>query len=225
MDRIVISDSGFPLDNETIRRMQDSYNGMFEGVATSLGNNVILSGVDLVNGNRTDGWIVYENELLPFIGGVDTDRFKIVEIQTDVFYDNGDAQPLPAYLKRYATVSSTTPNLDINILKRINTLEQSASSRVNGIVQSSDSLGETFYGNILNFELLNDPALGDYFKVTIENQLSDYVPIVVNSSNGNPEAFNDFIINNITVNSFDIWVSDLDTSGEFFVSFNIQIIV
>jgi hypothetical protein len=60
---------GFPLEQDTLNYMQSSYDAAFQAVAMLCGNKTILSGVVNTAGVVSDGWISYNNELLPFIGG------------------------------------------------------------------------------------------------------------------------------------------------------------
>lgn len=60
---------GFPLDQQALEFMQASYKDIATGLSTLTGGNVILSGCVVTGGAVTTGWIVWNGELLPFMGG------------------------------------------------------------------------------------------------------------------------------------------------------------
>lgn len=85
---------GFPLTQERLQFMQEAYSGIDSNMVKIIGNNVIISGVvitDLKIGyNVSDGWIIYNNELLPFIGGNGlTLKFNIVSTSTPLLFQDG----------------------------------------------------------------------------------------------------------------------------------------
>lgn len=61
---------GNAIDQDSFSFMQDSYRGAFAAIAKMIGNNVIITGMNVVGGNISDGWLVYNGELMPFVGGV-----------------------------------------------------------------------------------------------------------------------------------------------------------
>lgn len=74
---------GFPGTQYTLDFMQQSYRDAINGLAKLAGANVIVTGVENVNGTVTDGWIVYGGELLPFKGGLLQSTFIITETTED----------------------------------------------------------------------------------------------------------------------------------------------
>lgn len=60
---------GFPLEQDTLEFMQSSYRGAISALAQLTGNKVIVKGVETIGTNVTDGWIVVDGELIPFVGG------------------------------------------------------------------------------------------------------------------------------------------------------------
>lgn len=61
---------GMPFTQYTLKYMQDSYRGAFAAMAKMIGDNAILYGCVVTGANVSSGWISYNGELLPFIGGV-----------------------------------------------------------------------------------------------------------------------------------------------------------
>src|ERR1035437_1049766 len=63
------NNGGFPLTQYTLNLMQGSYRKAFMAFAGFVGDKVIVSGMDEVGGNVTNGWLSYGGELIPFVGG------------------------------------------------------------------------------------------------------------------------------------------------------------
>jgi hypothetical protein len=60
---------GFPLTQDVIDFMQQSYRASISALAKMCGDKVIITGVDVAGNNVSDGWIVFNGELMPFVGG------------------------------------------------------------------------------------------------------------------------------------------------------------
>lgn len=80
---------GFPLEQDTLKFMQDSYDAAFQAVAKLCGDKTILSGVVVTGGNVSSGWISYNNELVPFIGGALGAQVVIAETSTSATFEDG----------------------------------------------------------------------------------------------------------------------------------------
>lgn len=83
---------GFGLTNEVLDFLQTSYRSAFSAVSTLFGNKVIFSGcvVDEINNTVTDGWISYNGEMIPFVGGFLAAQVQIQVITGSVkFKDTG----------------------------------------------------------------------------------------------------------------------------------------
>lgn len=81
---------GFPFDQQTLEFMQLNTKDVALGLASVFGPYVILSGVAVSGPNYTDGWVLYNGELLPFSGGTVQTKIKVVEvIGTAEFEDAG----------------------------------------------------------------------------------------------------------------------------------------
>lgn len=79
---------GFPATQYTLDYMQTAYREAITGLAQIAGTNVIVTGVKNENGIVSDGWIVWEGELLPFKGGLLQDTFIIDEITESRRYND-----------------------------------------------------------------------------------------------------------------------------------------
>ena len=80
---------GFPLTQEVLAFMQESYSDLSNVIAGLIGTNCIVAGVNTVGTTLTPGWIVYNNELLPFVGGTKSDYFRVVEEAIQLQFEDG----------------------------------------------------------------------------------------------------------------------------------------
>ena len=70
---------GNPIDQDSFALMQSSYRDAFGALATFIGNNVIISGMIVVGANISNGWLVYNGQLIPFTGGALGDGSIIIQ--------------------------------------------------------------------------------------------------------------------------------------------------
>lgn len=80
---------GFPLTQNTMAFIQDSYNDVLEAVSRIAGQYVIISGLTQTSPNvYTNGWITINGEIIPFEGGLGQTNVSIVESGgTETFRD------------------------------------------------------------------------------------------------------------------------------------------
>lgn len=97
---------GFPLEQDSLQFMQESYRGAFAAIAQLCGNKTILYGVESVGGNITDGWIAYNGELIPFIGGVAAADVVITETPAAAQATFEDGTDRDVYFTKVATVGA-----------------------------------------------------------------------------------------------------------------------
>lgn len=158
MDRLIISDTGFPLDLKALRFMRNFYEGFIETLGTALGDNVIINGVEDDGTNITSGWIIHDGEIMPFQGGASQSHYRIVETIEQVFYDNNAATTaasnLPAFKVRIALPSASSSDFPISGLKRIKQQDELLSIVRTGRVQvyrtSPTQLATTFFDDVTN---------------------------------------------------------------------------
>lgn len=79
---------GYPLDQDSLKFMQDSYRGALGAIASLCGNKTILYGVEVSVGNVSAGWISYNGELLPFIGGSYAAQVVIEETVVPLIFED-----------------------------------------------------------------------------------------------------------------------------------------
>ena len=111
--------NGFPFGQKMAKFMQDASGDMFTALAKLIGDKVILSGVQVIGGNVTSGWISYNGEIIKFIGGAAGPDVVIVETTDDALFQ--DAVTRPVYKTRTATIGSPG-EFAFADLKRLDTL-------------------------------------------------------------------------------------------------------
>lgn len=112
---------GFPGTQKTLSFMQDSYTTALAGMAALCGDKVIVSGVKVIGAFITAGWIVYNGELIPFLGGGNSANVIIEETSELVTFQDNSSRSV--YFKKTARpgLPGTFPFSD---LKRLNTLQE-----------------------------------------------------------------------------------------------------
>lgn len=100
---------GLPLTQERLDFLQQSYLAAFQAIAKLCGDKTILHGVVNDGGVVSDGWISYDGELLPFVGGAHDTGVVIVETATPFTF--ADATSHDVEFTRYATCG-TPPDFD-----------------------------------------------------------------------------------------------------------------
>lgn len=111
MNKLVVEGSGFPATNQTWRFLRDMINDVHQ--LTKLGGtSYILEGVVLQNNAVSDGFLVLDGELIPFVGGALPDggdpQIMIVEaIETTTYLEDLNADGVgdekDTYFTRHAT--------------------------------------------------------------------------------------------------------------------------
>lgn len=203
MDKLIISGEGFPGTNEFLQFMDNAHGNPIAGMARAFGSNVIVSGMySLVEVNGTpvpsDGWLVYNGELLPFVGGQpQAEKVAIIEEITESGYDTngtGDFTNVqPVWKKRYCTFGTlATPGAVAEFswtsLTRIDSVEtlgnrlrilRKGSMFVDNIALYGEEF-TTVTGNFTNVETSVPPSY-DYTIVTISfSEIEgEYIPIIV----------------------------------------------
>jgi hypothetical protein len=111
--RIVTSATGFPVNNHTWRFIQQAWREPLEAIAQNAGDKTIVAGLmpTLFNLNGTvaaygNGYVSYNGEILPFVGGAPGITVTLVEETVNGNYDadidnDGQQDNLPQYITRY----------------------------------------------------------------------------------------------------------------------------
>jgi hypothetical protein len=88
-----------------LQKVQAAYTEGFIAMAQLVGNNTIISGMQVTGGNITDGYVVINGEVLRFVGGSLSSHIAIVEQPTAVVFDDNSSHDVE--FVRYATSALT----------------------------------------------------------------------------------------------------------------------
>lgn len=112
---------GYPLAQEDLDWLQQSYRGAFAAMADLIGDKVIIAGMAESGGTVSAGWISMGSELVPFAGGaIGAGQFIIEETKTSLTFQDGITKEV--IIERVARFS--TPGVyNYADLKRIGTLK------------------------------------------------------------------------------------------------------
>ena len=83
---------GFPISQNTLAFLQQSYRDAFAALAAYFGDFVILSGVTDLGANYSDGWVCINGELVPFIGGTKASNIVITETVVGKLFADGSTK-------------------------------------------------------------------------------------------------------------------------------------
>ena len=106
-NKLIVSATGFPGTNKTLRFIQDAFREPLGALAQMAGDKTIITGVVNTAGVVSNGFISYNGEIIPFVGGSYANTVTIIEVFENVNY-NTDANDdtvldsLPAYRTIYA---------------------------------------------------------------------------------------------------------------------------
>jgi microcystin-dependent protein len=119
-------EGGYPLTQNDMSFLQNSYNLLFGAIARNLGDFLIMSGVTATAPNTySAGWIAINGEILPFSGGVNLG--DIVVTQTSVTKTFSDGSINQVLFTRVASFGNSGGGIAFTSFKRI-TLETLSSS-------------------------------------------------------------------------------------------------
>ncbi|MCL1941933.1 MAG: hypothetical protein FWF54_00040 [Candidatus Azobacteroides sp.] len=108
MDRIDFTQpGGFPLMQDTLAWMQDSYTGPLSGLAQLCGENVIVSGCEKQGNGITEGWLAVKidgkYELVPmFEAGYTPTVISVTDKSESLWFKDG-TEKKRIWVKKYAT--------------------------------------------------------------------------------------------------------------------------
>ncbi|MBV7268356.1 hypothetical protein [Winogradskyella luteola] len=132
MDKLIISGQGFPGANEYLAFAESSSHDQINAIVRAIGDNVIFDGVVDDNGNTSAGWIIYNNEILPFEASETGETVVIIETVTEAAYDTSQTgnfnQILPVWKNRKAKFgdpgdAGVVASFDFGTLNRIRTVK------------------------------------------------------------------------------------------------------
>lgn len=144
MDKLIISGQGFPGTNQYLAFSEKSSHDQISALVKAVGNNCIINGMELNGSNLTDGWLIYNNELLPFESSAIGSTIVIVETVSTGGYDvdnTGDFSTiLPIWKKRKAKFGNPSDadvvsSFAYSLLTRVNSNQDLTSLKLTGQVR------------------------------------------------------------------------------------------
>lgn len=137
---------GFPMTQYTLDFMQSSYHDALAGLSKLIGSAVIVSGMEEVGTNVADGWISYNGELLPFVGGPKQTTWIVEEIaESRVFADQVTRDVYFTKRARFASGGIAYSSLQrietlVSMRDTIASLKASVTQQLNNIWKKGDVL-------------------------------------------------------------------------------------
>tara|TARA_R100000306_G_C4338378_1_gene123937 strand:- start:169 stop:870 length:702 start_codon:yes stop_codon:yes gene_type:complete len=126
MNRIATTPRGFPFDEKTLSELQEQTVPVLNAIAKLFPDNSIAwgCGFNWETLTRQDGFIIWNGEFLPFVGGAPSSNFSIVEnIENRVFNIGTDQDPQledhPAYFKRFAQIGTITGAESVHLMSAL----------------------------------------------------------------------------------------------------------
>ncbi|THU36925.1 hypothetical protein FAM09_18350 [Niastella caeni] len=90
---------GLATYQDTLDFLQTSYREAISAVAKAFGSKVIVTGITDQGATYSDGWVVIDGELMPFAGGLKSDRIVVEELTDTEVFSDGSIQTV-YYTKR-----------------------------------------------------------------------------------------------------------------------------
>ena len=114
--------TGFPLEAETLGFMQNTYVKALSALAKMAGeNNVILTGMIDSGTSVSDGWVLFQDEVFFFKGGIKTATFIVNEVVTPLNNANGNA--VDRYYERQLRFGTGGVAYAYSLLRRVQSLQ------------------------------------------------------------------------------------------------------
>ncbi len=132
---------GLYVYQDTLQFLQTAYGQSLDSLAKSFGDKLIISGLGESGGLVTDGWVIIDGEILPFVGGTPLAKVRVETITTQEMFD--DATQKDVYTIKRAVFSNIT-GFDYSELKRFHFNSTTISGAFNAV-------GDVLK-NIINFE-------------------------------------------------------------------------
>jgi hypothetical protein len=146
MDRMINSALGYPGSDEWLEFIENQSLEQINGLVNAIGDNVIVSGMIDTAGTLSAGFLIYNNELLPFESSVLGATINIIETVTSEGYDTAEDDSfdeiLPVWKTRKAKFA-TAGDVDVvgsfgfNVLQRIEGLKTLNNNRLKILKEGS----------------------------------------------------------------------------------------
>lgn len=120
---------GMPINQDRLKYMQSAYAELSQAFASVVGNNVILSGCIVQGESVSEGWMVINGELVPFMGTTKKqDKIFVQEQTKPLIFGNGETKSVE--FSRFAVFGNQVNAVMFNSLKRVDTLIQTSEKAI-----------------------------------------------------------------------------------------------
>lgn len=217
MNNIQFQTGGFPLDAETIEFLQDAIASLQAIGKLGGDGNYVLSGAEFSESGAdtiiSDGWIFYNGELLPFVGGNlgegyenqrELDITLIENVEQATYEDTVDKD---AYFTRYFTLGDTgTVTIDFYTLARYRTKDSWYGKAYIPVGYGANQCVVT--GDLISAQLVSSPSGGFVYRFSFQNIGSNkYVPVIELEGTNSVKTLN-YNIKQVTPTFFDVLIKD-----------------
>lgn len=136
---------GLYVYQDTLDFLQLAYGQSLDAIAKIIGDKVILTGVVDAGATASEGWIVFNGEILPFTGGLKAQYVIVEEIVTNEQFD--DTQQRPVYKVRRLKFGNVIPALGGFAYADLTRLAYNSAD-----IKTSLSAVQTVLKSVINFE-------------------------------------------------------------------------
>ncbi len=103
---------------DTLEYLQSGYSQVLDALAASYGNNLILSGLQVVGSNVSDGWVVLNGEILPVVGGTLMSYLFLETVTTPEQFADGQQRDVYS-IKRLQFTANADSNISFSDFVRL----------------------------------------------------------------------------------------------------------
>lgn len=210
---------GFPFTQATLEHMQNAYSEAINALVLLIGDKVILAGVQNVGGIISNGFITYNGELLPFIGGTLSSGVVIVETSSDELFEDGQNKGV-----KFTKVArlGTPATFNFSELKNLGTILdlKNAHDTLQGLFAALN------YGNLPgspiklkgSYNLGNVPGSDGFYNISIPDQPDNNYTIIgtMRGLNTNLDFDNDvsWVVGKFQNNQFQLAVREYANAAQ-----------
>lgn len=187
MNEIKTTPRGFPFDELALAEIQEQTVPPINAIAQLIPDNSIVWGCQISNAlNISNGFIIWDGELMPFVGGQLASQFSIInEVVTRAFNIGTDQDPQledhPAYIKRYAKLGAVEGAESLHSMSGLRPAPRFLTYLKKGrrfcgtVVPQSIVIGEQQVGTVINIafdsiRISNYLVMGNFYRANTQSQ-------------------------------------------------------
>ena len=139
---------GLPLSQDRLAYMQTAYTEAVQALAKLAGDKTITSGCIVTGSNISDGWIVYNGELIRFVGGNLAANVAISTTGTGLVFKNGINNTVLNEKTASCALIGTFPYSDLVRLPDLKTTYMAIASLTSSIIALGERIDNLAWGDI-----------------------------------------------------------------------------